>query len=67
MSGTMLIGVMDGISRRRRCECVRGDAGWGKGLGGRWKGSLGVLVAGGKERWNYGEEGGGGGVSHGWW
>ncbi len=36
-----------------------GDAGWGKGLGGRWKGSLGVLVAGGRERWNYGEEGGG--------
>jgi len=36
----------------------------GKGLGGRWKGSLGVLVAGGRERWNYCEEGGG---SHGWW
>ncbi len=32
----------------------------GKGLGGRWKGSLGVLVAGGRERWNYGEERGGG-------
>jgi len=32
----------------------------GKGLGGRWKGSLGVLVAGGRERWNYGVEGGGG-------